>query len=46
MGSIAGFVKQTTMKLVYTASPQRRQHEGVRAKTGWLGDNVSEWSDQ
>lgn len=40
MGSIAGFVKQSTIKLVYAASLQRTRHEGVRTKAGWQGIRI------
>ena len=34
-----------TFKLVFIASPLRMQQYGIRAKTGWNQNNVSEWSD-
>ena len=37
-------INPRTIKLVFTASPQKRHHEGVRAKTG-NQNNLSVWSD-
>ena len=40
MGLSPGRVKPKTMKLVFVASPLTMQHEGERAKTGWLGIRI------
>jgi hypothetical protein len=37
---IRGRVKPKTIKLVLVASPLSMQHEGKRAKTGWLGIRI------
>jgi len=37
VGSSPGRVKLKTIKLVFVASLLSTQHQGERAKTGWLG---------
>jgi len=34
-------VKQMTIKFIFVASFLSMQHEGVRAKTGWLGSGAT-----
>ena len=33
-------VKPKTIKLIFVVSPLSKQHEGERAKTGWLGIRI------
>ena len=40
MGSSPDRVKPKTLKLVFVASPLSTQHEGERAKPGWLGIRI------
>jgi hypothetical protein len=46
VGSIPDLFKPRTIKFIFGASPQSKEHSGERAD--WLAqnqDNVSEWSD-
>ena len=40
LGFSSGWVKPTTMKLVFVASPLRTQYYGKGTKTGWLGIRI------